>query len=75
MLNLTTRMCNLGRNVGSMPVKKLGRPYVYKDREVVNISLPKKARSKADELRGKQPLATFLTELVCNKLGVDDIYA
>lgn len=67
-------MCNLGRTAGSMPVKKLGRPYVYKDREVVNISLPKKAKAKAEALRGKQPLATFLTELVCEKLGVDDFY-
>jgi len=69
-------MCSQRRKIGSMPVKKLGRPYVYKDRERVEISLPKKAVEKADELRGKQQLAPFITEIVCEKLGLneDDIY-
>lgn len=71
---MTTQISNLNKKVEIMHVKKLGRPCVYKDREVVNISLPKKARAKADELRGKQPLATFLTELVCKNLGVEDVY-
>lgn len=55
---------------------KQGRPYVYKDREAIGISLPKKAIAKANTLRGKQPLATFITELVCEKLGLNesDIY-
>lgn len=61
-------MCNRSR--------KQGRPYVYKDRERVEISLPKKAITIADELRGKQQLAPFITELVCEKLGLteSDIY-
>lgn len=59
-----------------MPVKKLGRPYVYKDRCKVELSLPKKAIDKIEELRGKQVRATFLTELICKNLGLneEDIY-
>lgn len=61
-------MCNRSR--------KQGRPYVYKDRERVEISLPRKAITIADELRGKQQLSPFITELVCEKLGLteSDIY-
>jgi len=69
-------MLRLTSKIEKTTVKKLGRPYVYKDRDVVDVSLPKKAREKADELRGKQPLATFLTELICRNLGLneEDIY-
>lgn len=61
-------MCNSSR--------KQGRPYVYKERKKVEISLPIKAITIADKLRGKQQLAPFITELVCEKLGLkeDDIY-
>lgn len=75
MIFLTQIMCNQNRKLENRPLKKLGRPCMYKDREVVNISLPRNARIKAEELKGKQPLATFLTEQLCEKLGVDDIYA
>lgn len=65
---MTSIMCNRSR--------KQGRPYVYKDRERVEISLPRKAITIADELRGKQQLAPFITELICEKLGLneEDIY-
>lgn len=61
-------MCNQNR--------KQGRPYVYKERKKVEISLPIKAITIADELRGKQQLAPFITELICKNLGLkeDEIY-
>lgn len=57
-----------------MTTNKGGRPKIYENRVVRNISLPKEASIKADELRGQKPMTQFLSEIVCEKLGVNGIY-
>ena len=62
-------------NEKNMTTRKRGRPKMIEDRIVVHASIPRDARSKIDEARGKQPLATFIGEIVCEKLGIGGINA
>lgn len=55
--------------------RPIGRPQIYEKRITVHISLPEEAKIKVDNMRGSKPLATFLGEIVCERLGVGGINA
>jgi len=56
-----------------MDNEKRGRPKTYENRTANLVALPEKAKIRANELRGQKPLAQFLGEIICEKLGVDGI--